>query len=69
MKVKALRLFNDLQSKKLRKYGEIFEVSEKRAVELSSAQNGTLVEVIDKPQKESGEQNVGKNQGRSKAKK
>ncbi len=47
MKVRTLREFNDLQSKKLRKAGEVFEVTEKRAGELTLAHNGTLVEVIE----------------------
>jgi len=47
MKVRALIMFNDLQSKKLRKVGEVFEVTEKRAGELFLAHNGTLVEVIE----------------------
>ena len=47
MKVRTLREFNDLQSKKLRKVGEVFEVTEKRARELTLAHNGTLVEVIE----------------------
>ena len=47
MKVRALRLFNDLKCNKLRKAGEIFEVSEKRAGELFSAHNGTLIEVVE----------------------
>ncbi len=56
MKVKALTMFNDLKAKKLRKAGEIFEVPEKRAGELSSAHNGVLIEVIEK---KGGEDNVG----------
>ena len=47
MKVRTLVLFNDLQSKKLRKVGEVFEVTEKRAGELTLAHSGTLVEVIE----------------------
>lgn len=52
MKVRALKLFNDLQSKKLRKVGEVFEVTEKRARELTLAHNGTLIEVIEEEKKE-----------------
>lgn len=52
MKVRTLREFNDLQSKKLRKVGEVFEVAEKRARELSLACNGTLIEVIEEEKKE-----------------
>lgn len=52
MKVRALKLFNDLQSKKLRKVGEVFEVTEKRARELTLAHNGTLIEVIEEKKKE-----------------
>lgn len=62
-------MFNDLKEKKLRKEGEVFEVSDKRAVELSTAHNGTLIEVVDKPQIESGETDVRKNQTRAKNKK
>jgi len=47
MKVKALKLFNDLKSKKLRKAGEIFEVTPKRAEELNSSPHGVLIEVIE----------------------
>lgn len=47
MKVKALKLFNDLKSKKLRKAGEIFEVTPKRAEELNSGPHGVLIEVIE----------------------
>lgn len=64
MKVKALRLFNDLKSKKLRKAGEIFEVSEKRAGELSSAHNGTLIEVIKEKTPKGGEGDAGGNKER-----
>lgn len=52
MKVRTLREFNDLQSKKLRKVGEVFEVTEKRARELTLAHNGTLIEVIEEEKKE-----------------
>ena len=47
MKVRTLREFNDLQSNKLRKVGEVFEVTEKRARELSLTHKGTLVEIIE----------------------
>ena len=52
MKVRTLREFNDLQSNKLRKVGEVFEVTEKRARELTLAHNGTLIEVIEEEKKE-----------------
>ena len=52
MKVRTLKLFNDLQSNRLRKVGEIFEVTEKRARELTLAHNGTLVEVIEEKREE-----------------
>lgn len=52
MKVRTLREFNDLQSKKLRKVGEEFEVTSKRAGELTLAHKGTLVEVIEEEKKE-----------------
>ena len=62
-------MFNDLKVKKLRKAGEVFEVSDKRAAELSTAHNGTLIEIIDEPRKESGEANVGKSKTSTKNKK
>ncbi len=52
MKVRTLREFHDLQSKRIRKPGETFEVSVKRAEELTSARNGTLVEVVEEEKKE-----------------
>lgn len=52
MKVRALILFNDLQSKKLRKAGEVFEASEKRVEQLNSTRYGALVEVIEEVKKE-----------------
>lgn len=52
MRVRALREFNDLQAKKLRNPGETFEVTEKRARELTLAHNGTLIEVIEEEKKE-----------------
>ena len=51
MKVKALRLFNDLKAGKLRKKNEIFEVTQKRAEDLNSGPHGVLIEVIDKPKR------------------
>ena len=69
MKVKALILFNDLEAKKLRKAGEIFETTPKRASEINASPHGVLIEVIDKPHKESGEANVRKNQTSTKNKK
>lgn len=48
MKVRALMLFNDLKSKKLRKAGEIFEVTPKRAEELNSGPHGVLIELLRK---------------------
>jgi ATP phosphoribosyltransferase regulatory subunit HisZ len=47
MKVRALTIFNDLQSNKLRYAGEIFEASEKRVEQINSTQYGALVEVIE----------------------
>lgn len=47
MKVRALKLFNDLQSKKLRKVGEVFEASEDRTSELIASPHGALIEVIE----------------------
>jgi hypothetical protein len=69
MKVRTLRIFNDLQSRRLRKVGEMFEVSEKRAAELLAAHNGTLIEVIDNSTvKESGEEHVRNNKTGAKGK-
>lgn len=45
-------MFNDLQSKKLHKVGEVFEVTEKRVGELTSTFYGALVEVIEEDKKE-----------------
>ena len=50
MKVRALKLFNDLQSNKLRKVGEIFEATPKRLGELNSSRR-VLVEVIEEDKK------------------
>ena len=62
MKVRTLKLFNDLQSKKLRKVGELFEVSQKRASELLASPHGLLIEVIEEEtHKESGGGNARKN--------
>ncbi len=61
MKVRALKLFNDLQSKKLRRSGEMFEVSEKRASELITGPHGTLVEVIEEDDKQKGGEKIGSN--------
>lgn len=69
MKVKTLILFNDLQTKKLRKQGEVFEATPKRVSELITNPHGALVEVIEQeqhekpnaPNKESGVENVRKN--------
>ena len=58
MKIKALMMFNDLKEGKFRKVGEIFEVSEKRAAELSAAHNGALIEVIDEKPKRKVKENV-----------
>lgn len=64
MKVKALKLFNDLKSKKLRKAGEIFEVTPKRAEELNSSPHGVLIEVIEKETPKAVSQNVGGNKAK-----
>lgn len=66
MKVRALIMFNDLQSKKLRKVGEVFEVAEKRARELSLAHNGTLIEVIEEEKKAIKEATETKEEGKPK---
>lgn len=65
MKVKALILFNDLEAKKLRRAGEIFEVTPERAEKINSSPHGVLVEVIEK----SGDKVVRKNQTGTKNKK
>jgi hypothetical protein len=70
MKVKALKLFNDLEMKKLRKPGEIFDVSPKRAGELNAGPHGVLIEVIEVIDKqESGEADERKNKIGAKNKK
>lgn len=51
MKVKTLKLFNDLQSKKLRKVNEIFEVTANRVEKINSTPYGALVEVIEEDKK------------------
>lgn len=61
MKVRALKMFNDLQSKKLRKAGEVFEVSEKRTGELVASPHGALVEVIEEDYKQKGGEKSGSN--------
>lgn len=48
MRVKALILFNDLKADRIRRKGEIFDVTEKRAGELSSSPLG-FIEVLGKP--------------------
>ena len=54
MKVKALKLFNDLKEKKPRKKNDEFEVSKERYEEINSTKHGKLVaEVrVSKPKKE-----------------
>ena len=68
MKVKALILFNDLKAQKLRREGEIFDVSSKRAGELNAGPHGVLIEVIEKPPK-GGEGDAGGYKERPKNKK
>ena len=58
MKVRTLILFNDLQSNKIRKIGEVFEANQKRVDELNSTSRGLFVEVIEneaKPKKKKGD--------------
>ncbi len=52
MKVRTLKLFNDLQSNKLRKPGEIFDVTKERYEKINSTSHGALVEVIEDESKE-----------------
>lgn len=68
MKVKALTTFNDLKTNIIRKNGEIFDITPKRAEEINSGPHGVLIEVIDKPQKESGDPNAGKSKRQIKSK-
>lgn len=46
MKVKALKRFNDLKEKVLRKKDHVFEVSEERFQEINSTEHGVLVEEV-----------------------
>ncbi|WP_236910190.1 hypothetical protein [Clostridium sp. Cult3] len=46
MKAKVLRTFNDVKGNKIRKKGEIFEVTKKRYEEINSTSYGTLIEEI-----------------------
>lgn len=46
MKVKALRTFNDVKGKTIRKKDEIFEVTKKRFEEINSTKYGILVEEV-----------------------
>ena len=58
MKVRTLILFNDLQSNKIRKIGEVFEANQKRVDELNSTSRGLFIEVIEneaKPKKKKGD--------------
>jgi hypothetical protein len=52
MKVRALKMFNDLQSNRLRKAGEEFEVSQKRLEEINSSHNEALIVVIEEDKKQ-----------------
>lgn len=46
MKARVLRTFNDVKGKKIRKKGEIFEVTKKRYEEINSTSYGVLIEEI-----------------------
>lgn len=46
MKAKVLRTFNDLKGKKIRRKGEIIEVTKKRFEEINSTKHGQLVKAI-----------------------
>ena len=52
MKVRALKLFNDLQSGTLRKPGEEFEATKRSVSQLNAHPLGNLVEVIEKEKPE-----------------
>lgn len=52
MKVRALKLFNDLQSGALRMPGEEFEATKRRVSQLNAHPSGDLVEVIEKEKPE-----------------
>ena len=51
MRVKALKLFNDLEAKKLRKIGAEFEATSERAEQINSTSHGALVSVIEESKK------------------
>lgn len=46
MEARVLRTFNDVKGNKIRKTGEIFEVTKKRYEEINSTKHGQLVEEI-----------------------
>ena len=46
MKVRVLRTFNDVKGNKIRKKGEVFEVTKKRYDEINSTSYGILIEEI-----------------------
>jgi len=46
MKVKTLKTFKDLKDKKIRRKGEVFEVTKKRFEEINSTKHGAIVKEI-----------------------
>ena len=51
MRVRAVRLFRDRKADRLRKAGEVFEVTQKRAGELNAGPHGVLVEILETKKK------------------
>ena len=49
MKVKAIKLFEDIQAKVDRKPGDVWEVDEARFEALNSTEFGKLVEAVEEP--------------------
>jgi len=56
MKVKTLKTFRDLKDKKIRRKGEIFEVTKKRFEEINSTKHGALVEEVKQKEMKKDEQ-------------
>lgn len=57
MKIKAIKVFDDLMAKVTRKENEVFEVTPERFKEINGSAYGTLaVEVNDEPETATGEE-------------
>jgi hypothetical protein len=52
MTVKAIKIFMDTKEGRIRKIGEVFDVTAKRAGEINAGPHGQLVEVIEQKKKE-----------------